>query len=166
MGSRSDDQIGRSYAPKGQTPVVDATGKRFGCSMISALSNLGDLTFPKFSGRGWKDSPMYRRYARELKDQACALVISEGYDPANAGWQLGIPEMTLRGWLTKRNWKGVRTMPDTDDPKILKARIRELEARLKRVEMEREILKKATAYFASPHLSASNGFTITKESSK
>lgn len=109
---------------------------------------------------------MYRRYARELKDQACALVIAEGYDPANAGRQLGIPEMTLRGWLAKRNWKGARAMPDTDDPKLLKARIRELEAKLRRAEMEREILKKATAYFASPHLPVSPGSTSTGESSK
>ncbi len=48
-------------------------------------------------------------------------------------------------------------MPESDDPKVLKARIVELEARLRRAEMEREILKKATAYFAGPHLSASNG---------
>jgi len=37
----------------------------------------------------------------------------------------------------------------SDDPKLLKARIRELEKRLKRSETEKEILKKATAYFAS-----------------
>ena len=43
----------------------------------------------------------YRRYARELKEQACALVIEEKYDPADAGRQLGIPEMTLRGWLAQ-----------------------------------------------------------------
>lgn len=51
MGLRSDDQIGRSYAPRGQTPVVDATGKRFGCNMISAISNLGQLWFMVFAGR-------------------------------------------------------------------------------------------------------------------
>ncbi len=100
---------------------------------------------------------MYRRYAKELKDQACALVISEGYTPTDAGKQLGIAEATLRLWLTKRNWKGVRSMPESDDPKVLKARIAELEAKLRRAEMEREILKKATAYFASPYLPASNG---------
>jgi transposase len=108
----------------------------------------------------------YRRYARELKDQACTLVIVEGYDPSTAGRQLGIPEMTLRGWLARRNWKGVRFMPDSDDPTVLKARIRELEARLRRAEMEREILKKATAYFASPHLPDSTGSTNTGGSSK
>jgi transposase len=51
MGLRSDDQIGRSYAPRGKTPVVDATGKRFGCNMISAISNLGQLWFMVFAGR-------------------------------------------------------------------------------------------------------------------
>lgn len=108
----------------------------------------------------------YRRYARELKDQACKLVIDEGYEPANAAEQLGIPEMTLRGWLAARNWKGVRAMADSDDPKVLKARVRELEAKLRRVEMEREILKKATAYFASPHLPATHGSEGTNRSSR
>ena len=114
----------------------------------------------------------YRRYARELKDQACALVLEERYDPADAGRQLGIPEMTLRGWLAKRNWKGarsmsdVRSMPESDDPKVLRARIAELEAKLRRAEMEREILKKATAYFASPHLPDSPGSTSTGRPSR
>ena len=108
----------------------------------------------------------YRRYARELRDQACGLVIDDGYDPADAGRQLGIPEMTLRSWLAKRNWKGVRAMPQSDDPKVLKARIVELEALLRRAEIERDILKKATAYFASPHLNDSNGSRGTRESSR
>lgn len=51
MGLRSDDPIGRSYAPRGKTPVVPATGKRFGCNMISAISNLGQLWFMVFAGR-------------------------------------------------------------------------------------------------------------------
>lgn len=51
MGLRSDDQIGRSYAPRGKTPVVNATGKRFGCNMISTISNLGQLWFMVFAGR-------------------------------------------------------------------------------------------------------------------
>jgi len=45
MGLRSDDPVGRCYAPRGQTPVVNATGRRFGCSMISAISNVGQLWF-------------------------------------------------------------------------------------------------------------------------
>ncbi len=62
--------------------------------------------------------------------------------------------------------KDARSMPESDDPKILNARIRELEAKLRRAEMERDILKKATAYFASPHLTDSLGSTATGRSSK
>jgi transposase len=109
---------------------------------------------------------MYRRYARELKDQACGLVMSEGYEPSKAAEQLGIPEMSLRGWLAKRNWKGIRAMPESDDPKVLKARIRELEAELRRARMEREILKKATAYFSSQSLSDFDGSKSTGTSSR
>ena len=41
MGLRSDHVTGTSYAPVGQTPVVRATGQRFGCNMISAITNEG-----------------------------------------------------------------------------------------------------------------------------
>jgi len=51
MGLRSDDPVGRSYAPRGRTPVVNAAGRRFGCNMISAISNLGQLWFMVFRQR-------------------------------------------------------------------------------------------------------------------
>lgn len=51
MGLRSDDPVGRTYAPRGQTPVVPAAGRRFGCNMISAINNLGRLWFMVFAGR-------------------------------------------------------------------------------------------------------------------
>jgi transposase len=47
-GMRSDHQTGTSYAPVGHTPVIDGTGKRFRCNMISALSNRGQLQFMIF----------------------------------------------------------------------------------------------------------------------
>lgn len=52
-GMRSDHQAGRSYAPKGKTPVVKSTGQRFSLNMISAISNKGHLQFmliDKFNG--------------------------------------------------------------------------------------------------------------------
>lgn len=49
MGIRSDDQVGRSYGRRGQTPVVPVAGQRFGCNMISALSNSGSLSFKVFT---------------------------------------------------------------------------------------------------------------------
>jgi len=51
MGLRSDDQVGRTYAPKGKTPVVKKTGNRFSLNMISAISNRGDLKFMIIKGR-------------------------------------------------------------------------------------------------------------------
>jgi transposase len=51
MGLRSDDPVGRSYAPRGRTPVVAASGRRFGCNMISAISNRGQLWFMVFTRR-------------------------------------------------------------------------------------------------------------------
>lgn len=51
MGLRSDHISGTSYAPVGQTPVVRATGQRFGCSMISAITNRGALAFMVFEGK-------------------------------------------------------------------------------------------------------------------
>lgn len=51
MGLRSDHQAGRSYGRRGQTPVIPGTGQRFGCSMISAITNRGRLAFMVFRQR-------------------------------------------------------------------------------------------------------------------
>jgi len=51
MGMRSDDQAGRSYGRTGQTPVVEKTGKRFSCNMISTITNQGRLAFMVFKER-------------------------------------------------------------------------------------------------------------------
>ncbi|WP_307852699.1 IS630 family transposase [Paraburkholderia aspalathi] len=50
MGLRSDHVSGTSFALKGETPVVRATGQRFGCNMISAITNRGELRFMVFEG--------------------------------------------------------------------------------------------------------------------
>ncbi len=50
MGLRSDDAVGRSFARKGHTPIMHATGKRFGCNMISAITNRGEMAFMVFKG--------------------------------------------------------------------------------------------------------------------
>jgi len=97
---------------------------------------------------------MPRKYfATAFKDEACKLVMEKGQEVTPTARDLGIGEGTLRYWLVQRGWKGPvkEGLPDpvSDDPSFLKARIRELEQRLGKAEMEREILKKATAYFAS-----------------
>ena len=50
MGLRSDHAAGRSFAPRGRTPVVGKTGTRFGCNVIQAVSNRGELCFRVFEG--------------------------------------------------------------------------------------------------------------------
>ena len=42
---RSDHAAGRSYGRRGRTPVIRSSGKRFGCNMISAITNRGRLYF-------------------------------------------------------------------------------------------------------------------------
>lgn len=51
MGVRSDHTAGRSWSLRGHTPVVPGTGKRFSCSMMSAITNQGHLAFMVFTGR-------------------------------------------------------------------------------------------------------------------
>ena len=49
-GISNQDQIGRSYAPKGQTPVVVRTARRITQSTISAVSNRGLMRFMFYEG--------------------------------------------------------------------------------------------------------------------
>jgi transposase len=51
MGLRSDHQAGTSYGLRGQTPVIQGTGQRFGCNMISTITNRGTLRFAVFKRR-------------------------------------------------------------------------------------------------------------------
>jgi transposase len=51
MGLRSDHQAGRAYGRRGQTPVIWGTGHRFGCNMVSAITNRGRLHFMVFNRR-------------------------------------------------------------------------------------------------------------------
>lgn len=47
---RSDDVRGRSYAPQGQTPVVRVNNKRHGLSVISTVTNKGQMRWKIFDG--------------------------------------------------------------------------------------------------------------------
>jgi transposase len=49
-GLSNQDQIGRSYAPRGRTPVVSRLAQRFTSSMISAVSNRGLMRFMLYEG--------------------------------------------------------------------------------------------------------------------
>jgi transposase len=69
MGLRSDHQTGRTYGRVGVTPVILGTGRRFGCNMISAITNRGQLAFMVFKHRF--TAPVFLRFlARLLKQRA------------------------------------------------------------------------------------------------
>ena len=49
-GLRSDDVRGRGYAPKGKTPVIRVNQRRHGCSVISVVTNKGEMRWMVFHG--------------------------------------------------------------------------------------------------------------------
>jgi len=49
-GIRSDFHSGRTWAVKGQTPLIEATGARFGLNMVGAISTQGQLRFMVVKG--------------------------------------------------------------------------------------------------------------------
>lgn len=95
-----------------------------------------------------------KHHSVSFQDQACELVTEQKLSQVDAARQLGVHPVTLRGWLKKRGLLPPVQVVEPDyatstDPAVLKARIAELERRLRRSETETEILKKATAYFAN-----------------
>jgi transposase len=72
MGLRSDHVSGTSYALLGQTPLVRATGQRFGCNMISAITNRGHLAFMVFHGKF--DGRLFVEFMQRLLKQAAGKV--------------------------------------------------------------------------------------------
>ena len=83
-----------------------------------------------------------KRYKREFKDEAIKLVES-GTPVRQAASDLGISEFTLRDWVRKAQLADQEKREPTEAEEI-----RRLRAENKRLRMEREILKKATAFFA------------------
>lgn len=91
------------------------------------------------------------RYSRQFKEESIKLVTEQGYKPKEAARKLGIPSTTYEKWVQTSGWVRPRAkLPD--DPKLLQVQLREAQARLKALELENAILKKATAYFARQHL--------------
>src|SRR3712207_2979057 len=72
-GISNQDQIGRSYAPKGQTPVVRRSAKRVTSSMISAVSNRGLLRFMPYEGA--LDADGFVAFLRRLTRDAGQKVV-------------------------------------------------------------------------------------------
>ena len=66
-GLRSDSQHGRSYAPRGKTPVIRLNAKRESMSLISSITNQGKVRFMTFSG-ALNSNLLIRFLKRLIKD--------------------------------------------------------------------------------------------------
>ncbi|TWT66896.1 Transposase [Posidoniimonas polymericola] len=86
-------------------------------------------------------------YSEEFKRDAVRLVVEEGYSIKAASQAVGVCEASLRGWHAK-----LVPPPEPCGEEATVAELRDelkrVRRQLKRAELEREILKKATAYFA------------------
>jgi transposase len=84
------------------------------------------------------------RYPEEFKIQAVNQVIEKKQPVADVAARLGVSTHSLYAWI-KRYSKSPEERQQGDDQH---AELRRLRAELKRVTEERDILKKAAAYFA------------------
>ena len=92
-----------------------------------------------------------RRFSEDFKRDAVRLVVEEKYTFAAAAQAVGATTKSLRDWHQK-----YAPQPEPCGDNATVAEMREenkrLRRQLKRAELEREILKKATAYFAKESL--------------
>lgn len=88
-----------------------------------------------------RSSPPRRQYTREFKEEAVRMVL-DGHSVASVCQRLGLTSPNLL-----YNWKRKLVEQGGTTAVGLEARVRELEAELRRVEQERDILKKALAIF-------------------
>ena len=90
-----------------------------------------------------------KRYSKEFKLDAISLVEDQSYSQVEAANSLGINATMLGRWIKEHKaddgqaFRGNgKLMPEQEE-------IRRLKAQVKRLEMEKDILKKATVFFAA-----------------
>ena len=86
-----------------------------------------------------------RKYTEEFKQEAVRLVTVQGYKVSEAARNLGVNANLLSVW--KRKYSDQTTNTElTENEQMELARLR---GENKKLRMERDILKKATAFFAN-----------------
>ena len=88
-----------------------------------------------------------RKFTAQFKADAVGLVTTGGKTIAEVTEQFDLTETALREWVRRAEADAGRGPPDALTT-AERAELIELRKRVKRVEMERDILKKATAFFA------------------
>lgn len=88
-----------------------------------------------------------RKFTPEFKKEAVALVTEQDYSVAKAAASLGISNKTLHTWVTLARNQSNSALSDDEHAELKRLRKENKELRL-----EKEILKKASAFFAK-HMS-------------
>ncbi len=83
-------------------------------------------------------------YNEEFKADAVKLVLEDGYNMAEAARNLGMAKRTLRDWVKKSQQRFMREQVKEGELEEVK----KLREEVRRLRMERDILKKAAAFFA------------------
>ena len=96
---------------------------------------------------------MKRKFSKEFKEEAVKVVLEQGVKIVQAAKDLGIGQSTLDKWVASHR-KSQEPGALTEEERVELKRLRK---EIKVVRMEREILKKATAYFAKPTLRDAGG---------
>ena len=89
-----------------------------------------------------------KTYNREFKKEAVALITEKGYSIAEASRNLGVEYSVLRRWKMQLADDPQNAFPGKGQLKPAEQELRNLKKELERVKEERDILKKALAYFA------------------
>ena len=85
-----------------------------------------------------------KQYPQEFKEEAVALVNDQGYSVPEAANSLGIRANLLYRWKDKADEQAAGTALAEDE----RAELKRLRKENKELRMEKEILKKASAFFA------------------
>ena len=89
-----------------------------------------------------------RTFTPEFKAQALKLVTEGGKSLAEVARDLDLGQSMLRAWKQALSRSGDHAFPGKGNPPALEEELRRLRAENKRLTMERDVLKKATAFFA------------------
>lgn len=93
-----------------------------------------------------------QRYTSEFRAEAIKLVSEQGLSQETAAKRLSIPKGTLGNWMAAAKASSHLSAPGTRSTADLEAENSRLRKELAETRMERDILKKATAYFARESL--------------
>ena len=89
-----------------------------------------------------------KKYSKEFKLDAVSLVLDQGYNRAEAARSLGINSNMLSRWVLEQRTDGGQAFRGNGKLTPEQEEIRQLKNQVKNLTMEKEILKKATVFFA------------------